>query len=80
MFKYYRISSSTSLKYGATLRVMVLLVVVLKTEDCLEIIPLKQGSKHVDRLFERQICSSQIELPVLVAIVTHVLKMNSLKL
>ena len=60
MFKYCQISSSTSLKYGATMRVIVLLVAVLKTEDCLEIIPLKQGSMLTDCLRDKfaQVISS----------------------
>ncbi len=39
-----------------------------------------EARERVDRLFERQICSSQIELPVIVAIVANVLKMNFIKI
>ena len=55
-----------------------------KNQDCLQICLSNNLStrslERVDRLFERQICSSQIELPVFVAIVTHVLKMNFIKI
>ncbi len=39
-----------------------------------------EARERVDRLFERPICLSQIELPVIVANVTHVLKMNFIKI